>query len=171
MILRSLAMAALLALAVASPAAAQTVLDKAVVSTGGGASTSTALRVDATIAEPVTGVATNGTTVGQFGFWAAEGAIVLLAGENRAGAITAMRLAPNPATDALRVTMSLAGTARVEISLHDATGQTIGTRSLGRLDAGEHVIPVDLAGLTSGSYSLVASIDGAMLRLPVSIVR
>jgi hypothetical protein len=171
MLKRSLYAAALIAFAAAVPGAAQTVLEKAVISAGGGTSASATMRVDATIAEAVTGVATNGQTVGQFGFWSTDGAITLSADGAAAGTITALRAAPNPTSEATRLSLSLARASSVEITLHDAVGRTIGTRRLGRLDAGEHVIPIDLAGLPSGSYSLVASVDGALLRVPVSVVR
>jgi hypothetical protein len=169
-IMRSLLPLALVALSMV-PAAAQTVLDRAVISAGGGTSTTASSRLDYTIAEPAIGIATNGQTVGQFGFWTADGAVTLSAPSTGAGAITAMRLSPNPATESSRLLLSLAAAARVDVTLHDATGRQIARRELGRLGAGEHTITVDLAGLPSGGYSLVASVDGALMRVPVSIVR
>jgi hypothetical protein len=161
---------AVLAIVSSAPAMAQTVLDKAVISAGGGTSTNTTTRLDYTIAEPAIGIATNGRTIGQFGFWTASGAVTLSAPSGGAGAITAMRLSPNPVSDASRLRLSLASASRVAITLHDASGRQIGRRSLGHLDAGDHVIAIDLSGLASGSYSLVASIDGAMMRVPVTVV-
>ncbi|HVK39720.1 MAG TPA: hypothetical protein VNA88_14385 [Candidatus Kapabacteria bacterium] len=80
-------------------------------------------------------------------------------------------LAPNPASEATRLMLTLARASAVELTLHDAAGRTLGTRPLGRLDAGEHAIAIDLAGLASAGYALVASIDGAMMRVPIAIVR
>lgn len=80
-------------------------------------------------------------------------------------------LAPNPASEATRLMLTLARASVVELTLHDAAGRTLGTRRLGRLDAGEHAIAIDLAGLASGGYALVASIDGALMRVPIAIVR
>jgi hypothetical protein len=171
MMMRMMAAGAVLALASASGASGQTVLDRAVISSGGGTATTTSSRLDYTIAEPATGVASNGQTVGQFGFWMSGATTTLGTGEAVAGVITSLRLGPNPASDVTRLTLTLAAPSTVELTLHDATGRELSRRALGRLNAGEHVMTVDLAGLASGAYSLVALVDGALLRTQLTVVR
>lgn len=170
-LLKSLIAAGVLALVAVAPAGAQTVLQKAVISAGGASSSSSASRLDYTIAQPAAGIATNGQTVGQFGFWTASGSVILSVDDERAGTISSMRLYPNPIAETAHISLALATPTVVEISLFDAAGRLIATRSTGRLEAGEHDIALDVSGLASGSYSVVASVDGAMTRVPMSVVR
>src|SRR5687768_10298929 len=107
-VIRILLATSVLSLVAITPVAAQSMLQKAVVSSGGGASSSASMRLDYTVAEPVTGIATNGQTIGQFGFWTASGAINLGVGDEGAGAITAMRLYPNPVANDAHLTIELA---------------------------------------------------------------
>jgi hypothetical protein len=116
-------------------------------------------------------MATNGITVGQFGFWTTSASIVLSAETERAGAITSLRLTPNPVVTTSRLSLSLTKATDVAIDLFDARGSRVASRSLGRLGAGEHDVALDFSGLASGSYSLSASVDGAMTRIPHTIVR
>src|SRR5688500_1709660 len=95
--IRTCALLAACALATGATASAQTKLEKAVISNGGGIAVNGAMRAEATIAQPAIGVASNGQTVGQFGFWTADAGVVLGVTERGAGAITRVALAPNPA--------------------------------------------------------------------------
>jgi hypothetical protein len=54
--------------------------------------------------------------------------------------------------DMLKVTLHLAGTGPVHVSLLDSTGRTLLTLSSGRMAAGEQVLRANIGGLAHGTY-------------------
>jgi hypothetical protein len=64
-----------------------------------------------------------------------------------------LMLAPNPASDAVRVSAELAGAERAELVLTDATGRIVLRREAG-LTAGTLTETLDLTGLPAGLYTV-----------------
>jgi hypothetical protein len=64
-----------------------------------------------------------------------------------------LMLAPNPASDAVRVSAELAGAERAELVLTDATGRIVLRREAG-LSAGTLTETLDLTGLPAGLYTV-----------------
>ena len=82
-----------------------------------------------------------------------------------------LRVAPNPATGAVRVDLEPAGNARLSIDLLDLSGSVISSVMVGRAEAG---VPVrqafDVSGIPPGFYQLRVE-EGAMQRFVPLVVR
>lgn len=153
-------------------AAAQTVmLEQAVIAPGGGRASAGSMQLDATMAQAVAGTATNGTTTGSFGFWTATPTAisgVTLAGS---GAVRSIVARPNPIRTEGELTVALARRGDVRVTLHDVTGRMLATLYSNVADAGELTIPLDVAGLASGTYYVAVSMPDAMMQKPITVIR
>jgi len=61
---------------------------------------------------------------------------------------------PNPCSEEVTVSFSMAVSASVTLSIMDLTGQVLLTQTLGPLPAGDHWVPLSLRNLASGTYLL-----------------
>jgi len=168
----SILMGCAIGLLCASGASAQ-MLEKAVISNGGGRASNGNTTLDYTIGQPVVGQAGNGTMSGQFGFWyteaqAAPASVPFQAG---AGMVGGASVTPNPISTSGTVTVSLLSRGRVDVGLYDVSGRQVGTLYSGERDAGSFTIPLDAAGLASGTYYVAISAPGALVQRPVTVVR
>jgi hypothetical protein len=161
-----------LGVAAASGASAQVMLEKAVVSNGGGRATGAASIVDYTIGQPVVGRASNGSTIGEFGFWnASTSAPASVDYTTGAGSVTAATVAPNPAREKSELQLVLAKRGQVDVVLYDVNGRAVGTLYSGEQSEGAFSLPIDLAGVASGTYYVAVSVPGAIVQRPLTVVR
>lgn len=167
----SIALTLALGLLTAATAMAQTRMEKAVVATGGGRTSSTSTFMDYTVGQQVAGLATSTTTRGQFGFWnvlLAPSSVDVTTG---AGGVTALSVEPNPIVDRGTVEVTLALSGPVDVALYDMSGRKLATLFSGSRSAGTFEVPLEGAGLGSGTYFVTVSVPGALLQRPVTIVR
>lgn len=166
----SIALVVLLGLA-AGKLDAQTRMEKGVISTGGGRTSSATKFFDYTIGQPVVGVASSSTTVGQFGFWnlvLAPSSVDVTTG---AGGVTALSVSPNPMVDDGTIRVILARSGPVEVVLYDVNGRAVRTLLSDDRPAGELILSFDGKGLAAGTYFVAVSVPGALLERPVTVVR
>jgi len=83
----------------------------------------------------------------------------------------ALRAAPNPASGAATVTVSLTVPEAVEVVVFDALGREVARLHDGPLAAGGHTLAFDASGLPSGVYLVRASTSGAVLSRRLTVVR
>ena len=167
----SIALALAFGLLTAATAMAQTRMEKAVVATGGGRTGSSTTMMDYTVSQTAVGYASSSSTVGQFGFWnvlLAPSSVDVTTG---AGGVTALSVQPNPVIDRGMVEVTLARSGQVDVILYDMNGQQVATLLSGSRTAGTFEVPLEGAGLPSGTYFVAVSVPGALLQRPVTIVR
>lgn len=161
--------AGLLAVATVSPA--QVMLRKAVVASGGTLATNGTTAGGMTVGQAVQGTASNGQTVGRFGFWSTA----LAASSSSVSSAPAMSVSiqewPNPTdgTATARITLTSAGA--LELGLYDVTGKEVRAISSGAHTSGTFDVPLDLSGLPNGRYILAARLPGQLVEQPISIVK
>lgn len=83
-------------------------------------------------------------------------------------------VAPNPASGPVRILFALRQHADVSLSVIDALGRTVATMTSVPLPSGAHELPLDLAGLASGTYRVVLTAhaaDGQTTRESAPVVR
>ena len=161
-----------LGIAAASGAHAQVMLEKAVVGSGGGHAMGSNAMIDYTIGQPVVGRASNGTTIGEFGFWnASTSAPASVDYTTGAGAVTAATLAPNPAGAKTELQLVLSRRGQVDVVLYDLNGRAVRTLYSGDHAEGAFALPMDLAGVASGRYYVAVSVPGAIVQRPLTVVR
>jgi hypothetical protein len=69
-------------------------------------------------------------------------------------------LAPNPASEATRLSFELQQAAEVSYTIVDLAGRTVATKSLGQVAAGNVSEEVSLSGLTNGVYFMNLNAGG-----------
>ena len=71
---------------------------------------------------------------------------------------------PNPATDQANIRISLGQSATVTINGYDASGRKVASILPGKLAAGEHLLPLNTASFSNGTYmySVVTSAGEAI---------
>jgi hypothetical protein len=165
---------AMLMLVGAFDASGQVMLQKAVVSAGGSIATNGTQAAGMTAGQAVTGTATNGQTVAHFGFWnAAQAASSVPTAPTLS---VSMQAYPNPTSDQMTVSLTLANAGNLDLELYDVTGKQVLVISSGGASstmhpAGTFDLPVDLSGLASGSYILAARLPGQLLEQSIVVVR
>ena len=156
-----------------SATAQQMMLQKAVVASGGGRTSSGTTTMHYTIGQPVVGAATNGTLRGMFGFWNSAFALTPTGvdGGTGAGAITSMRISPNPVESEAKLELTLARSGSLNVSIYDLNGKRVRTLYSGERSAGSIAIPFEAAGLSSGTYYVAVSTPGSLLQMPITVMR
>ena len=154
---------------VANTSHAQMMLAKAVVASGGNISTNGTQAAGMTAGQAVTGTASNGQTVGHFGFWtSAQAASAVPQGPALSIALQAW---PNPASDHATVRVTTASSGVLELGLYDLTGKQVLPISSENRSAGTFEVALDLNSLPSGRYILTARMPGQLLEQPISVIR
>lgn len=59
---------------------------------------------------------------------------------------------PNPATHTVNMDLRLLATSEIKVNIYDLNGQLIKMAYQGTLGAGQHILPVDVSALASGTY-------------------
>ena len=78
---------------------------------------------------------------------------------------------PNPVAQSARVPLSLAAAAEVEAHVYDALGRHVAVLFRGRLDAGDHGIPLDASALASGTYVCRVQTGGTVRQRRFTVAR
>jgi hypothetical protein len=149
---------------------AQVMLQKAVVSNGAGVATNGTTNGIFVVGQTAAGTATNGQIVGQFGFLTTPPAAIN-AVNNSAGPITSLSVTPNPASNDVVISVSLANTENIDLFLYDATGNLISTIFSGKKGSGSFTARLDARTLSSGTYFIAARVPGALLQTKLNVVK
>ena len=78
---------------------------------------------------------------------------------------------PNPASDLLTIDVETSEMLQAEVRLTDMTGRVVRSLAGSSLANGANRLVIDVAGLTTGSYTLSIVGDRAMRTLPVQVIR
>ena len=91
---------------------------------------------------------------------------------NKEGFITSadLQVYPNPASGIASVALSLANSSDINILLIDAQGRTVSQQQYSRL-SGDVVIPVSVADLTPGIYTVLARTSSGLATTKLTIVK
>lgn len=160
----------LLATALADVATAQIVLQKVVVSNAGGQTANSTTRLTYTVGETVVGVASNGTTIGRFGFWHSP-TLAASVKSSGAAAIGKVSVYPNPASSTISIDVNMRSSNQLDLRLYNTAGELISTFYSGKTNEGDHSIRVNIANLASGKYYVAALTRGGLLQTPLTIIR
>ena len=144
-------------------------LQKAVIASGGNVAANSGTAMDVTIGQPATGVATNGQTVMQYGFWTAKKAASGVTAEPQSS--LALDVWPNPAQEASTIAVTLPNAATLDLRLFDVTGKEVKAIYNGNQPAGKNSVAVNFSTLPSGTYILAARIPGQLVQKQISIIR
>lgn len=87
----------------------------------------------------------------------------VVAGVNDFSALTALSVAPNPATDVANFTVDLNQAKEVNVSIFNYAGQEIGKSITTAGFTGENKISISVAELPAGSYFAIVSLDGVQV--------
>lgn len=150
--------------------AQQIMLQRAVVSNSGGSSSNGTTQMNYTVGQTATGYASNGQTVGHFGFWTTNTVNSSVAATN-AGAINSLSLSPNPASNEVSINVNLSTTGNMDLLLYDASGHLIQTISSGKREAGSFTQRFDARSLSSGAYFVAARVPGALVQSKLNVVK
>ena len=84
-----------------------------------------------------------------------------------------LTVAPNPCTEKSTINMSITSNLvnNLELTLVSATGSEIAKLASGSYSAGEYTFPISAGNYASGSYFLIARINGLSKQIPVVIVK
>jgi bacillolysin len=95
-----------------------------------------------------------------WGVWFANGNRSLMVDTDEpAAARLRLSAAPNPATDAVRLTFTAPNAGAAQVVVSDLLGRTVLTRAL-TLPAGENQLELNLQGLPAGTYAVRLSVKG-----------
>lgn len=150
-------------------ASAQVFLQKTVIANAGGRTANATTRLDYTVGETAVGVASNGITKGQFGFWYASS--FLSSVKSNTGAIKDVAVRPNPASNFITLTIELSTGGNLDLLLYDAAGHLISTLYSGKKAPGLHTLRYDTQTLATGTYFIAALVPGALVQERLTIVR
>jgi hypothetical protein len=78
---------------------------------------------------------------------------------------------PNPAIDEMEMTFYVTEDGRVEIRIYDLNGKNVLNVYDGHLAEGEHVISVNVSGLTGGMYVAVMKAGEVVIPRRIVIIR
>jgi hypothetical protein len=78
---------------------------------------------------------------------------------------------PNPASGEVAISYSLSSRGQVALALYDASGKVVRQLAAGVEESGEHVVGVDVSGLSSGVYHYRLTANGTTLTREMTIIR
>jgi hypothetical protein len=146
---------ALLLALLASAGNAQLRIPRSVVGAGATQAAGGGLQLQGTVGQSIAGTAKGSAHAGFFGFWYNEGnSVVGLRPTPLAVAATARigSIHPNPAHDAVTVTIEAAPGQRAEVLLVDLLGRVIARPAVSASPKGECTLVLPLRGLPPGIY-------------------
>jgi hypothetical protein len=148
---------------------AQMMLQKAVISSGGGLASNAATNAGVTAGQPVTGTASNSQMKAEIGFWNSE------TEASGVSQIANMQLgivvSPNPVSTNATASITLANASTLDVLLFDINGKEVKNIFSGFASSGTRSMQIDLSGLASGTYILAARIPGQIIESRVSLIR
>ncbi len=145
-------------------------LQKAVISNGGGVATNGTTNGEFVVGQTATGTSSNAQMTGQFGFFATPNAVNSVATQG-AGGISSLGIIPNPASDEVSINVTLANADNIDLILYDASGHLISTIFSGKKEAGSFTQRFEVRSLASGAYFVAARIPGALLQTKLNVVK
>jgi hypothetical protein len=148
----------------------QIMLQKAVVSNAGGTASNGTMNLNYTVGQTATGVASNGQTVGHFGFWTSNAPASSVTASG-AGSINSLSLSPNPASNEVSIRISSANQGNMDLLLYDASGHLVQTIFSGKREAGNFIQHFDTRSLSSGTYFVAARVPGALVQTKLNVVK
>jgi hypothetical protein len=155
---------------IATGANAQVMLSRAVIASGGHQASNGQTVGTVTTAQPVTGQASNGTTVMHYGFWTPASAPASVHQSASLASNFDLSVWPNPANTRTELALTLPSKSAVTITVYDASGHQITTQTT-QQSAGRSNLALDLSGLSSGAYFVSASIPGEIVQQRFSVIR
>ena len=157
---RLLSVTKLVAVASAVTVTAQPTMTRTVIASGGGTGSNATTRVALTIAQPLVGLATATSHQISAGFWISQPPLLPsavrddLIAASTFGAVSALAVAPNPASTGATIRVTLSSSGRATMRLYDATGRTVRSLVDEERAAGELVHVLDVSTLAPGRYIL-----------------
>ena len=144
-------------------------LERAVIAPAGGTSSNPKMIFTGTVAQPMTGVATNGKIAMQYGFWTAAKPSSSVGSPTQPNPLD-VQLWPNPSSNQTSLKINLDQRGIVEIGLYDESGHFV--RSLDRSEhaAGPFTLQVDTAPLASGTYLIAIRLPNGVAQQRMSVV-
>ena len=100
-----------------------------------------------------------------------DGSVVASVAPATAAAFTLEAPYPNPTAGAATLGYTLAGAARVRVTLFDALGRTVTVLAEGERAAGTHTAAVATDGLANGIYFVRLDADGQRMTRPLTVQR
>lgn len=160
--------AAIICGTVATDCFAQAYVRKLTVNDGGGACANTSTILACSIGQTVIGTASNGTTIGQFGFWNVRPQVSAVSQEHTFG--ISLDVFPNPATHTVRATIQVPTSGSLDVAIVDVHGVLVRSLVSGSRPAGSLTIAFDVSALATGTYFVAARMPGAFEQRALSIV-
>ena len=160
----------LLVVAFAERTTAQVVLQKVVISNAGGQTANSTTRLNYTVGETAVGVASNGTTIGRFGFWHSP-TLAASVQEHAAAAIGKVSVYPNPASSTVSIDVRMRSHNQLELRLYTSAGELVTSFFSGKKNAGDHSFRANIGHLSSGKYYIAALTPGGLIQTPLTIIR
>ena len=130
----------------------QVMLQKAVISSGGGTASNSTTNAQITTAQPVTGTASNSQMKAEYGFWTSENPASSIA--QVVNVQVGIEVWPNPVSDIATANITLANPSNMDIQLFDVNGKEVKSVFSGNASSGAHSMEIDLSDLASGTYIL-----------------
>jgi hypothetical protein len=150
-------------------ASAQMMLRKAAVGAGATMASNNSQQAGLTVGQGVQGTASNGQTVGHFGFWPVTQAGASAVGQPPALNVS-METYPNPTTDQTTASITLANASNLDVQLFDINGKEVKSVFSGAAQSGTQSMDIDLSGMASGTYILAARIPGQLLESRITVI-
>ena len=167
----TLTLVAVAALAIASTCEAQIVLQKAVVSDGGGMATNGTTVANMTAGQAATRKSSNGITTGQFGFWNEKPVANSSVRISMPSSIRSVSTVPNPASSEMVIKANLATSGTLDLAIYDASGKLVTSLFSGYRNAGLFELKYNVTDLATGVYFLAASMPGTVVQSRFTVVK
>jgi hypothetical protein len=99
------------------------------------------------------------------------GRVAGVAGSVSSRGVELRQSVPNPASGEVAISYSLSSRGQVALALYDASGKVVRQLAAGVEESGEHVVRVDVSGLSSGVYHYRLTANGTTLTRDMTVVR
>jgi hypothetical protein len=99
------------------------------------------------------------------------GRVAGVAGSVSSRGVELRQSVPNPASGEVAISYSLSSRGQVALALYDASGKVVRQLAAGVEESGEHVVRVDVSGLSSGVYHYRLTANGTTLSRDMTVVR
>jgi hypothetical protein len=145
--------AALLALVLAAPAAAQYQINESVIGSGGTDASGGSYQLLGTVGQPAIGVTAGGSYINEIGFWYMPGWILTGIEDEELPLRTFFgQNFPNPFNPVTILSYGLATAAHVTIKVYDVSGREVRTLVDRDMEPGRYQATLDANGLAGGVY-------------------
>ena len=92
-------------------------------------------------------------------------------GGNASGIIQQMSAVPNPASDVVTISYEIAEAGSVNLDLFNAVGEKVAVIDQGAKNVGVQTVQYSAGTLASGTYYARLMVNGAVVNVPIVIVR